>query len=146
MSLSLHDIQAVSLGARLSARLETPTQNGEVLLSADLGETGSISKSANNPERATTLPGLSGVREELPLGPLGPRSGLGLSPAVRRQMADRESQPVICRGWLATSQLGRGLLEPGETQRDLCRALQEPRCPASLSPSPSLFLSPLEPN
>lgn len=108
-----------------------------MLLSADLGETGSISKPANNPERPATLPGLSGVREQLPLGPLGPLSGIGLSPAVRKQIADRESRPVICRGWLATSQLGRGLLEPGTAGASM------PRLSLSPSPPPSFFSHPL---
>lgn len=52
-------------------------------------------------------------------------------------MADNESQAVTRRGWLVTSQLGRGLLQPERPRGDVCQALNShPYAPISLLISP----------
>lgn len=71
MSLSVNGIQAVSLGARLSDCLETPTQDGKMLLSADLGETKPLPASP----KMQTIQELRRVNLQLPPSPMGPALG-----------------------------------------------------------------------
>lgn len=51
------------------------------------------------------IQGLHRIKVQLSVPQL---SGLHSGPAVRKQEADNASHAAICRGWLVTSQLGRG--------------------------------------